>query len=326
MKNVKNNKGLKLIVIILVLFVVVIFLKDQIIKSIVEVAASKVLGTDIHIGGLSFGVLRQSVRVKDLKVKNPKGFPEGIMLDVPEAGVDYDLPALLKGKMHFPVIILNLNEVVVVKNKDGQLNVDALNVVKKKEAGEPQPEEKEPSKHLPLKIDVLRLNVNRVIYKDYSQGTEPFIQVFDVGLKNKTYKDIDSAQQLVALVLVEAMKPTAIKGAKIYGISALLGAGFLPAGIAGMLIGEDSGQQEFAVGYDQAYRAALEVLKGKGSIKSENKDEGIIKADVRGHDVTARLTKLGQNKTEVVIAARQFFIPKPAMAQGILYELQERLK
>ena len=49
------------------------------------------------------------------------------------------------------------------------------------------------------------------------RGKEPLVQVFDVNLKDKTYKDIQSAQQLAALIMVEAMKPTAIKGAKIYG-------------------------------------------------------------------------------------------------------------
>ena len=48
------------------------------------------------------------------------------MLDIAEVGLDYDLPALLGGRLHFPLVILNLSEMVVVKNQDGVLNVDAL--------------------------------------------------------------------------------------------------------------------------------------------------------------------------------------------------------
>ena len=186
--------------------------------------------------------------------------------------------------------------------------------------------QEKPSKPLSLKIDVLRLNVNRVIFKDYAQGKEPLAQVFDVNLKDKTYKDIQSAQQLTALIMVEAMKPTAIKGAKIYGVATILGAGFLPAGIAGTLLGKDSGKVEFSVFFDRAYQVALDVLGKNGTIVSMNKPEGEIKADVNGHNVTAKVTKLDQGKTEIVIAARKYLIPQPEVAQGILYQIQEKFK
>ena len=246
------------------------------------------------------------------------------MLDITEVGVDYDLPALLGGKLHFPLVLLDLNEMVVVKNPDGALNVDALKVAERKEttpAAKPEKVSKPPS----LKIDVLRLNVSKVIYKDYTQGKEPLVQVFDVNLKDKTYKDIQSAQQLAALIMVEAMKPTAIKGAKIYGVAAILGAGFLPVGIAGTLLGKDSGKVEFSVSFDRAYQAALDVLGKNGTIVSTNKTEGLIKADVNGHNVTAKIAKLDQGRMEIVIAARKLLIPRPEVARGILYQIQEEL-
>lgn len=326
MQNIRSNKLIIIFIAALVIIIGAVILKDQIIKTAVQIGASKVMGTDIKIGGLSFGVFQQSIRIKDFKVANPPGFPQGVMLDVPEIGVDYDLPALLKGKLHVPLIILNLHEMVVVRNREGKLNVDALTVAQKKEVVEPSPRKKEASQQLPLKIDVLRLNVGRVVYKDYGRGTEPSVQTFNVNLNNKTYRDIQSAQQLSALILVEAMKPTAIKGAKIYGVSTLLGVGFLPAGIAGALLGEDSARQEFDVAYDQAYRAVIEAIRDKGTIQSEKQDQGVAKAEVNGHSVSAKVTRLDQRKTEVVVTARKLLMPKPEMAQEILSEIQQRLK
>ena len=316
-----NNKFIKIFVIILAILIGLGIVKDQIIKAAVQVGASQVLGTDVRVGGFSFGILRQSVRVKAFQIDNPKGFPKGSMLDVTQVGVDYDLPALLTGKLHFPLVILDLNEMVVVKNQDGVLNVDALKVAEKKEAA---PAGK-PAQPLSLKIDELRLNVNKVVYKDYTQGKEPLIQVFDVNLKNKTYQDIQSAQQLAALIMAEAMKSTAIKGAKIYGVATILGAGFLPAGIAGTLLGKDSAQAEFGVSFDRSYQAALEVIKGNGVVTDENKTAGVIKAEVSGHNVTVKVMKLEQGKTEIVITVRKFLIPQPEVAQGILYQIQEKL-
>lgn len=324
LKTVGNKKVVKIIIIVLAVFIGLGIAKDQIIKAVVQTVVSQVLGTDVRVGGLSFGVLRPSVRVRAFKIENPKGFPKGSMLDVTEVGVNYDLPALLAGKLYFPLVILDLNEMVVIRNPDGALNVDALKAAGKKEAA-PAVRPEKSSKPLSLKIDVLRLNVNRVVFKDYTRGKEPLVQVFDVSLEDKTYKDIQSAQQLAALIMVEAMKPTAIKGAKIYGAAAVLGAGFLPAGIAGTLLGKDSAQSEFGVSFDQVYQAALDILRKNGTIVGTSKSEGAIKANVNGHNVTAKITKLGQGKTMVVITARKFLIPRPEVAQGILYEIQEKL-
>ena len=323
-KTIKTNKPVRIIIIVLAVLIGLGIIKDQLIKAAVEIGASRVLGANVRVGGFSFGILRQSVRVKALKVDNPKGFPKESMLDITEVGVDYDLPALLGGKLHFPLVILDLNEMVVVKNQDGALNVDALKVAEKKEAT-PAAKPEKASQPLSLKIDVLRLNVSKVIYKDYTQGKEPLVQVFDVNLKDKTYKDIQSAQQLAALIMVEAMKPTAIKGAKIYGVATILGAGFLPAGIAGTLLGKDSAQAEFGVSFDRSYQAALEVIKGNGVVTDENKTAGVIKAEVSGHNVTVKVMKLEQGKTEIVITVRKFLIPQPEVAQGILYQIQEKL-
>ena len=321
----KNSKAVKIVVIIFIVFAVLGIVKDIAIKATVEAVASKLLGTDVRVGGFSFGILRQSVRVRAFKIENPKGFPQGNMLDVAQVGVDYDLPALLAGKLHFPLVILDLNEMVVVKNPDGGLNVDALKVAEKKEAA-PAAKPEKPSEPLSLKIDVLRLNVNRVVFKDYTRGKEPLVQVFDVNLKDKTYKDIQSARQLAALIMVEAMKPTAIKGAKIYGVATILGAGFLPAGIAGTLLGKDSAQAEFGVPLDRVYQTALDILGKTGTITAASRTDGVIKADVSGQSVTVKLTKGEQGKTQVVTAARKLLIPKPETAQGILYQIQEKLK
>jgi len=47
------------------------------------------------------------------------------------------------------------------------------------------------------------------------------------------------------------MKGAGIKGAGIYGVATILGLGFLPAGVAGVLVGEDTSQAEFNIGYDK---------------------------------------------------------------------------
>src|SRR5690348_14824184 len=98
------SKPVKILIGIVLVCFALVLTKDFLIKTAVKVGASKVLGTPVHIGGLSFGIFKQSVRIKDLRVQNPQGFPAGTLIDIPEAGVDYDLHAILKGDLHLPLV------------------------------------------------------------------------------------------------------------------------------------------------------------------------------------------------------------------------------
>ena len=218
---------MKKTIIIVVVFLVLGVVKDQIIKAAVTVGATQVLGAPVHIDGMSVGIFHQSVRVKGLKVYNPSGFPQGVLIDIPQITVDYDLPAILKGDLHLPLLVLDLKEMIVVKNKEGKMNVDALKVAQK---GNDQKDQK-PAKAMPLRIDEATLNLGKVIVKDYAKGEHPQIEVYKIGV-HRTFRNIKSAEQFVALVMVQAMSPTALKSAAIYGAAGVLGVAVLPLGVA----------------------------------------------------------------------------------------------
>lgn len=224
------NKYYKIILCIVLGLLTLGFAKDLVIKTVVEIGASQVLGAPVHIQGMSVGVFKQSVRIKGLRVSNPSSFPSGVLIDIAEAGVDYDLGQILKGKLHLPKVILNLKEMNVVKNKDGKLNVDALKVA---EQGKPSKDSNQ-GKSMPMQIDLVILNLGKVTVTDYGKNPA-HVQSYDIGVHDKTYKNIKSAQQLAALVMVEAMGPTALKGAAIYGAATFLGVAFLPLGAAALL-------------------------------------------------------------------------------------------
>ena len=228
---IKNmNKISKVFIGIAIVLVALAFAKDFVIKMVVEAGASKVLGAPVHIGGVSVGLFKQSVRIKDLRVGNPSGFPAGTLIDIPEAGVDYDLGQIMKGNLHLPMVILNLKELNVVKNAQGKLNVDSLQVAQKKTAAGAAA----PAKTMPMQIDTATLNLGKVTVKDYTKNPAS-VQTLDIGIHNKIYHNITSAQQLVLLVMVESMRPTALREAAIYGAASLLGVAFLPVGVADAL-------------------------------------------------------------------------------------------
>lgn len=214
-----------LIIAVAVLFALGI-LKDQAIKAAVTIGATQVVGAPVHIDGMSVGVFRQSVRIKGLKIYNPAGFSRGLLVDIPTISVDYDLPAILKGDLHLPFLVLDLKEMTVIRNKEGRLNVDALKVAQKGR------QEQKPAKAVPLRIDAATLNLGKVIVKDYTKGQRPSVQVYDIGVHNKTFRGIKSAEQFAALVMVQSLGPTALKNAAIYGAASFLGVAVLPIGAA----------------------------------------------------------------------------------------------
>lgn len=176
-----------------------------------------------------------------------------------------------------------------------------------------------------MHIDVLKLSVGQVVYKDFSAGHTPSVRSFDAGIKEKTYKNITSAQQLAVLVLTESMKATGIKGAGIYGAGAVLGIGFLPAGVAGILMAEDSARLEFDRGYDAVFNAALRVIGEMGKTTREDKVTGVIKGTVSGCRVAIKIMRQDVRTTQVTVSAKKMLMPKPQIAEDILRRIEETL-
>ena len=322
------KKYRKILIIVFAVIIGIVVLKDALIKSAITTVGSSVLGAPIKIRKFTFRVITQKVHIKEMVVYNPKGFPKGPLVDIPEIRIDFDLGALLKGKLHVPLIIFDLKEVVIIKDQDGNLNVDALKVAQAKEEPEQKKEKSKPEKSgkaMPLQIDELRLNVERVIYKDYSRGDKPVILAYEIALKDKVFKNIKSPEQMAALVMVQAMGPTAIKGAKIYAAATVLGAAFLPAGVVGVLVGKDSSTAEYKADYDELYDVSLSVINEIGELKNEDRGKGVIKAKVNGSDVAIKMEKTPEQKIQVTISARKLMLPKPEVAGGIQYRISERM-
>ncbi|MDD5537951.1 MAG: AsmA family protein [Candidatus Omnitrophica bacterium] len=320
------KKILLIAVIVLIALSVIAVLKDQIIKNTVTMATSQITGAPTTIDSFSLGIIQQTVTVKGFKLYNPPGFPKEIFVDIPAIHVVFVLGDILKKNIHFKEIEIALKELVIIKDKEGKLNVDALKVAEEPQKPKEGTTQEQPTGQMPLQIDLLKLSIGKIIYKDYSKGETPKIEVYDLGYKQKTYQNITSAQQLVALILSEAMKGTAIKGAKIYAASAILGVGFLPAGVAFTLMGKDSAQNDFNIPFEKAYTVALNTVKTLGQVKSEDKNSGTIKVLIDKDDVTVKVQSVTEKTTRVIVQARRLLLPRPQIAGGVLQQMIDKLK
>jgi len=201
----------KLIVVLVILVVAVAglsFGKNMIVKIAVERGVEIVTGLQLRMAGLNIGILKTLVNIDGLVLYNPKGFEDRIMLDMPNIYVDYNLPAILKGKVHLYSMKINLREFIVVKNKDGKLNLDSLSVVQSQKEGK-KPQEKDKGRVPQMQIDNLELKIGKVIYKDYSAGGKPSVREFNVNV-NEKYTNIKDPYSLVSIIVVRALVNTTI--------------------------------------------------------------------------------------------------------------------
>ncbi|MDD4953926.1 MAG: hypothetical protein PHG40_03350 [Candidatus Omnitrophica bacterium] len=316
------SKKIKIVILVFVILVAFSFARDLFIKSLIGTVTTAITGAPTSIGGFSMSVIRQSVKISDFKMYNPEGFPKDILVDIPKIGVTCNIAALFTGKIHLKELVLDIKEIGMVKNKEGELNVESLKVVSEKPK---EKEKKKPAKELAMRIDTVTLGMGRVVSKDYSAQGQPVIKVYDVNLK-KTYKNINSAQQLVALIISEPLKAAGIQGLKVYGVAMLAGVGALPVVAAFTLTGKDYAQETFNVTMDKAYDAGLQAIKMAGKLTQENRAGGEISAEVSGAGVNLKIRKVSEKSTQVTISARKLGLPQPAIAAGVMYRLNEQLK
>ncbi len=225
------------ILLLLVILIAVLFLaRNSIARVLIETGVKEVTGLPLKMGGLDLNS-GQFIKIDDLKLFNPAGFPDEPMVHIPEIYVAYDLAALMKGKAHLRELRFALEEFSVVRNEKGILNLDALkSLAKLPEPGSGAPEN--PAQKAKVQIDLFNLKVGRVLFKDYSGG-QPSVQTFHLDL-NETYQKIQDPDALVRLIVVRALMNTSI------GMITHFNVAGLQSSVAGIATGSLKSAQAFA--------------------------------------------------------------------------------
>lgn len=199
----------KILLILLVVIVVFVVFRNPIIKAGIQIGARAAVGLGIEIDKFNLGL--SSVEMKGLKVHNPSGFKDKVMVDIPLVYVKCDVFSFLTSKPHIYDIKFHLREFSVIKNEKGEVNINSLKTVKKAQSQEKKKEEpsvKKPSEPITLIVDNLALKVEKVTYKDYSQG-EVKVQEYNINLDEK-HENIANLNAVVGLILVRTLAKTNI--------------------------------------------------------------------------------------------------------------------
>ncbi len=198
--------GFILFIIVAVAMILVVG-KNVIVKSMLDRGLSKAAHVPVSIGSARVEFRNAKIELRDLRIQNPRSFPERMMLHAPEIAIDFDPKAFWAGKTHFEEVRLNLEELIVIRNREGLLNVDAL---RPKESAKNDSKRSSESPSPKFLIDKLILTVGKVVYKDYSLGGDPVVQEFNIGIQNREYQNIDNPQSLVSLIVFETLTRTTL--------------------------------------------------------------------------------------------------------------------
>jgi len=257
----------------------------MIIKTSVSAGVKAMTGLKLSIRSMNVGVFKSLIGINELKLYNPSGFVDELMIDLPEIYVNYDLGAFMKGKAHFEEVRLNLKEFIVVKNADGQLNLDSLKVVEAAEEEEViEKGKKEKTKMPDLQIDLLDLKIGTVIYKDYSKGTPPKERVFNVNIDER-YENITDPQSFVRLIVLKALKNTTIASLTNFDL------GKLQEGISGTV-------KKTAEMAQEAKGRAIEAGKDAGEKVKETAEETVDKAAEAGKEAGEKVKETAKETVE----------------------------
>ena len=203
---------LRLAAVIVVFFMLNVF-KNGIIQTVLSSSISGIAHVPVSIGSTRAGISSSSIELKNIKIMNPAGFPEKLMLDAPLIAITFDFQSLFKGEAHFREVRLNLQEIVVIKNHDGRLNIDAFKPSKEENEKQKQKKDERKASGKPpkIRIDEFYLTIGRVVYKDYSSGgAEPAVQTFDIDIHDRKYSNIDNPASLMSLIMFEALTRTTL--------------------------------------------------------------------------------------------------------------------
>lgn len=256
-----------IVVLLVVLLIVAVAARNFIARTAVSAGVKAVTGLTLTMDGMNVDIFNTALGIVNMKIYNPEGYADKLMLDMPEIYVDYDLPALLKKDIHLTEVRIDLSEFVVVRDASGELNLDSLKVVKEEKETAAAPAEKEETKAAPqFRIDLLKLKLGKVVYKDYSKGGEADVREFKLNI-DKEYKDITNPQALAMSIMTTAFVNTTLgqlTGFDIGGVTEQLGDTLKTA--TG-LVGDTTGQAA-DVG-KEVEKAAQELLENTSGAVSD---------------------------------------------------------
>lgn len=177
----------------LITLAVVSLTKELIVRSWIEETFQKHLNLKVRIQEIYISLLRPRITLDGLYILNPPNFGYHWLTNATDVVLDYSPTALLKRSLHVKKMKLDILEVNIVKDADGQINLNSIC-----EYGEKY------NHPFNLSIEKLTLSIRRVTYQDFTMGIP--VKVYDLNLKNLEFEEIETLEELARLIAVQILE------------------------------------------------------------------------------------------------------------------------
>jgi len=185
----------KLPLIILVIVVITILARNALGRWIAKSALEKWTGFPVAIDQFSIKLNQPLVIVRDITLHNPQSFyqePRAIKINLIEAY--YDLNSLSHKELHLRQLVLDIAEIVAVKNKNGELNLKQFqHPTSYNNSSSFKPIKK-------FKIDEVVLSIGEILYFN-ERYNNPELKTYKINIKNRRYQNINTPEDIKKLIM-----------------------------------------------------------------------------------------------------------------------------
>ena len=201
------------VIIICVVGAVFFMLVDPLIKYALESRVSRNLGLNLSVEEVDVEVWEGAIRCEGILVSNPEGFGNAAFITMPVLYVNFDLSSLFGDEKRFEKIEVNIQEIGIVKNQAGELNLMKLKELQEQaQKGKTAGAAKKQTAGS-VGIEVFMLTLDHIRFLDFSQGEEPDERILRVGIDHQRFKDVESPEAIAkAVVIATVMEASSREG------------------------------------------------------------------------------------------------------------------
>ncbi len=188
MKRLKIKRTVAICVLVFLITLAVISLtKEMVIQNWIEDAFEKHLNLKVKIQEVYFDVFSISLDLDGLHVLNPPNFGRHWLMNAPAVMMQFEVAPLLKRKLRIKQMTLDILEVNIVKDANGEVNLNTINRFGL-ENGKPYY----------LDIKRLDLSIRRVTYQDFTMSVP--VKVYDLNLKHMQFENVKTLEDISGLI------------------------------------------------------------------------------------------------------------------------------
>ncbi len=197
------GKIIRLFVFILILAVI---FHNWTAKFLLTTGLRIALGAPVKVEEVKINFSDVSVLFGNIEIANPSSFfSEAPLAKIPKIFIDASLSSLWEGKIHFEAIELNIQELHVIRERDGRINLLSLKTLEPKSQSQSQTSRQKSEIPLHFQIDQVILSLGQARYTDLT-GPNPVEKGVNLRINRATYKNMDGLEDIVKVISWETLK------------------------------------------------------------------------------------------------------------------------